>query len=302
MKNRSCHANERISLVVKYRDIESSESRTLGAVEFRLADVLQSTNLTFQQQSPVKTETNEIVIGRLAVKVELGCRGLHFGADFLDAISNPVISASSNHEHELTNKYYEHFPYFVNEDIDTGISHECCKYYYRKMDDLMYETSLYDIHDEHTEDKSGTPSTPINIESRSTSNSQKVNSSRSVEMGLDDLSRNNLRLHQTEEPNVDVDDERLRGLFHIGSINFCSWFVASTTTTAETFLVCRPFWTESALVTEKCQHKTKEENFQLDYLEVGIKIVKNVTKVNQKKTCSKNLKTLFCCTFCSCFL
>lgn len=246
-----------ISLIVRYRDIESSESRIIGSVRVQLADVMQATNLTFQQQCSVKTTTSEILIGRLAIKVELGCRGLHFGEDFLEAISLNTNESGRFDEH------YEHVSHYTDY-IDNRRNHECYNYQH-KMDDLCYETCVYDIHDEQTENKSETPSTPINIESKS-SNSQKVNG-RNLDNDLNDLPDKdlNLRLNKPDELNDD-DDEELVGLFHVGLINYCSWFQS----TSDTFLVCRPFWSESALVTENCQNKTKEDNYQLNYLDVRI--------------------------------
>lgn len=242
-------------MIIRYRDIESSESRTLGTVRFQLADIIQATNLAFHQPCPVKTETSEIIIGRLSLKAELGCRGLHFGADFLDAICS---NTNNIHESEHDNRHYPRYTDY----IDYRQSHECCRYPH-KRDDLFYEQCIYDIHDEQTDNKSETPSTPINIESKS-SNPQKVYG-RNVEKDFQDLPDKelNLQLNKPDELNDDNENE-LKGLFHVGLINYCSWFQSAS----DTYLVCRPFWSESIFGTENCQNKTKEENYQLNYLEV----------------------------------
>lgn len=242
-------------MIIRYRDIESSESRTLGTVRFQLADIIQATNLAFHQPCSVKTATSEIIIGRLSLKAELGCRGLHFGADFLDAISS---NTDNIHESEHDNRHYPRYTDY----IDYRQSHECCRYQH-KRDDLIYEQCIYDIHDEQTDNKSETPSTPINIESKS-SNSQKLYG-RNVEKDFQDLPDKelNLQLNKPDELNDDNENE-LKGLFHVGLINYCSWFESAS----DTYLVCRPFWSESILGTENCQNKTKEENYQLNCLEV----------------------------------
>lgn len=259
-----------ILLTVRYRDIESSESRTLGTARIQLADAIQAVNLTFHQQCPVTTTTSEIIIGRISVKVELGCRGLHFGADFLEAISSNAIDG--NVHSMVTSECCSHLPYSNREYplgtrlserkdcLDSHRSYDWCDYKHR-MGNLFYETCVYDIHDDQHEVKSENPSTPLNIESHSR-NAPRTNG-RNLENIPDDVSDLSHTLGKKDDVSDESSDE-LKGLFHIGEINYCSWYQS----TMDTFLVCRPFWSESALVTENCQNKTNEENYQLNYLEV----------------------------------
>ncbi|XP_055320202.1 C2 domain-containing protein 3 isoform X2 [Sitodiplosis mosellana] len=272
IKSRSSYANGIISLIVRYRDIESSESRTLGTAQIQLADVIQAANLTFRQQCPVTTTISEIIIGRLSVKVELGCRGLHFGADFLEAISSNAIDGPvhsvvasecyshlqySNREYPLSARLSE-----GRECLDSHKSYEWRDYKHR-VGDLFYENCAYDIHDDQTGDRSDNPSTPLNLDLQS-NNSQRKNG-RNVENIGDDTSGRDVThaLGNVDDMSDDAGDA-LNGLFHIGQINYCSWYQS----TADTFLVCRPFWSDSALVTENCPNKTNEENYQLNYLEL----------------------------------
>lgn len=275
IKSRNSYANGLISLIVRYRDIESSESRTLGTARIQLADVIQASNLTLCQQCPVTTTTSEIIIGRISVKVELGCRGLHFGADFLEAISSTAIDGNvhssvmaseccnhlqySNREYPLSTRLSDGIQY-----LDSHKSNKWCDHRHI-MGDLFYETCIYDIHgDQTTENKSDNPSTPLNLDSHS-NNAQRTNG-RNVENIGDNLSSRELNhaLGKVNEMADDDTDDKLNGLFHIGQINYCSWYQSTT----DTFLVCRPFWSESALVTDNCSNKTNEENYQLNYLEV----------------------------------
>lgn len=291
IKSRSSYANGLISLVVRYRDIESSESRTLGTARIQLADVIQASNLTLGQQCPVTTATSEIIIGRLSVKVELGCRGLHFGADFLEAISSTAMDGNvhaaavaseccnhlqySNREYPLSARLSDGIEY-----LDSHRSHEWCDQRHRR-DDLFYETCIYDIHgDQTTEDKSDNPSTPLNLDSHS-NNAQRTNG-RSAENIGDNVSGRELNhaLGKADEMAHDDADDKLNGLFHIGQINYCSWYQS----TSDTFLVCRPFWSESALVTDNCPNKTNEENYQLNYLEVRfLLLIRNWLSKDRKR-------------------
>lgn len=261
-------------MVVRYRDIESSESKALGTAKIQLADVIQSANLTFQQQCPVKTMTNEIIIGRLLIRVQLGCRGLHFGADFLEAISLNVIDDCVHSA--VSSECYSNCPYSNREyTLNTRLSNDrkcldsqkISKWHDHKhrINELLYETCVHDNHDDQTENKSDNPSTPLSIESHS-NDTQRTNG-RNVGNMMDGMSDRDLAhaLEKVDETNDDDMGDGLEGLFHIGQINYCSWYQS----TLDTFLVCRPFWiTDSALVTEKCQNKTNEGNYQLNYLEV----------------------------------
>lgn len=243
---------------IRYRDIGSSASHSLGTARFQLANVVQATNLTFQQHCPVRIASNEIIVGRLLIKAELGCRGLHFGGDFLEAISlNSVDVNKPSLPSEYCNQYSQ-YPEYLD-------SYKGYEYYEpdHKRGDLFYETCLYDIHDEPTEDKSENPSTPLNLATHS-GNAQEMNGNKLNNI-VDEMSDKDLshRLGKADELADDTENE-LKGLFHIGQINYCSWYQSSS----DTFLVCRPFWTDLALVTENCQNKSKDENYQLNYLEV----------------------------------
>lgn len=268
-----------ISLAIRYRDIESSASQTLGTARFQLADVVQATNLSFQKQCRVSTITGDIVIGRISIKVELGCRGLHFGGDFLDAIIGNCSNINANRcqspIYQLSNQYFDGHPNHA-EYLDSCRDYEWRKYE-RKMDDLFYETCLYDIHDEQPDDKSDPQSRPLNTEAHS-NDAQKMNGKNLANIANKITDKDLIHgLCKSDELSDDGGNE-LKGLFHIGQINYCSWYQS----TSETFLVCRPFWIDSALVTDNCQNKTKEENYQLNYLEVSPKTT--AIKVDTLKT------------------
>lgn len=254
---------------MNYCDIESSESRVLGTARIHLDDIIKATNLTFQQQCPVTTLANGIIIGRILVKVELGCRGLHFGADFLEAISSNAIDGNT-----VWNDYCSHFsndnPDYFNRQCEVdeeksyfessrkydGYEHE------HRLDYGHYHSCVYDVHDEQTENKSNTPSTPMNIESQS-SNAQKLNGANSDNVADEPTNKDFIHgSSNVDELNDDAENE-LKGLFYVGQINCCSWYQSIE----ETFLVCRPFWVDAALVTDNCLDKTKDETYQLNYLE-----------------------------------
>lgn len=131
----------------------------------------------------------------------------------------------------------------------------------------MTDLHAYDIHDEQTEEKSQTPSAPPLTPN--TQNSAQINGSNASSTSgggtQNDGNEHSLKLNEMDELSSETDENTLKGLFHVGQINYCSWYQS----TAETFLVCRPFWiADTALVTENCTHKLHEENYQLNYLEV----------------------------------
>lgn len=271
IKSRNSYANGIISLTVNYCDIESSESRILGTARIHLDDIMEATNLTFHQQCPVTTPTNGIIIGRILAKIELGCRGVHFGADFLEAISSNAIGSSNT----LWNDYYSHCSnsnqdhlYRQCKDAEEKTNLKSYRKYEdyeheHRLNDLLYHSCVYDVHDEQTENKSNTPSTPMNIVPQS-SNAQKLNGA-NIENVTDELTNEDFThgSSNVDELNDDVENE-LNGLFYIGQMNYCSWYQSIE----ETFLVCRPFWMDAALVTDNCLDKTKDETYQLNYLEL----------------------------------
>lgn len=282
IKSRSAYANGRISLLVSYRDIESSVAQTLGTAQFQLADIIHATNFAFQQQCPVTIASSEIICGRIEIKAELGCRGLHFGADFLEAISIDSVNAS-NLPMRPSVDTADDYCYNYNQ------THHCClrqsnngntndRYEWCSNSlwyDDMHDLHAYDIHDEQTEDKAQAPSaTPLNANTQSSAqmNGNNATQTSSIDGGggggaQNDGNEHSLKLNQMDELSSDADENTLKGLFHVGQINYCSWYQSPADT--DTFLVCRPFWiADTALVTENCPCKRLEENSQLNYLEV----------------------------------
>lgn len=260
-------------LTVRYRDIESSESHTLGTARVQLADVIQASNLTFHQQCiPVTTTTSQIIIGRISLKIELGCRGLHFGSDFLEAISS---NAFDEQIHSMPTKFCNRLPRLAteyssltNRHDDEALylnSHDSYDWFYHKerLGHLFYETCVSDIHDNQTDEKSDSSSTLINIGLHS-NDTQKTNGKKKE--NIPDEQPDKQPTHELGEMDgrQDENGDELKGLFHIGQINYCD----GSQLTTNNFLVCRPFWSDSALVTENCKNKTNEENYQLNYLEV----------------------------------
>lgn len=280
LKSRSACANGRISLIVQYRDIESHVAQTLGTAQFQLADIISATNFAFRQQCPVTIACSEIICGRLSINVELGCRGLHFGADFLEAISMDSINhINTNWRHSIPVTDNDEDCYNYNRCRNYhDVAHHCClsnnnnsKHSECRSNGLwyddMHDLCTYNIHDEPTETQtpSGTPlnttqpQNPLNPMQMPESNDSNSDGAQN------DGNEHSPKLNQMDTLSSDVDENTLKGLFHVGQINYCSWYQ----TTAETFLVCRPFWTaDTALLTENCQHKIREENYQLNYLEV----------------------------------
>lgn len=254
--------------MIRYRDIESCASQILGTARFQLADVIEANNFTYQQHCPVKMATTEIIVGKLTIKAELGCRGLHFGADFLEAIS---LKSLDIHKQRLCNDFYD--PYQHCSPFSTNLLYQNkgynCYEYDLQSSDLFHETYLNDIHDEKPEDKSENPSTPLNMETH-LNNAQKINGNKLDKM-TDEMANKDVSHELSKSDELpDESENELKGLLHIGQINYCSWYQS----VLDTFLVCRPFWTDLVLVTESCQNKTRDENYQLNYLEVLVYLIR----------------------------
>lgn len=82
-----------ITFVIWFRSAKMQHSEMIGTSSVRFMDVLNANNnFTLNNRCAIRTTTGHIVVGLLDTKIEVGCRGIHFGVDFLDAISiEPTI-------------------------------------------------------------------------------------------------------------------------------------------------------------------------------------------------------------------
>lgn len=239
-----------VCLTFWYRDIVSNRSRYFGLTKILLADIIQGTELTYKRQCPVQTSSGGVIVGAVMIKIELGCRELHFGSEYIDAISTTksIRELPLNIESDVAHSVPLREPrsYFNTNDCDAFLRHQI------QMDQLMVRSC---VHDEHTNRNCGNPSTPA--ESNSHSNQSHHNRQQSMNSGS---SNNSHALGFNESPAIP--DDTLQGLFYVGQ---CS----SLRPIGETLLVCRPFWSNDVLVTESYRTR-REDNCYLNYLEASV--------------------------------
>lgn len=77
-----------LKFFVWHRPFGQSDSNLLGIAYVKFSDVCEAPDYTLVQNVPVLSKDGTIAIGSLHFEISLGCRGLHFGVDFLDAITS----------------------------------------------------------------------------------------------------------------------------------------------------------------------------------------------------------------------
>lgn len=242
-----------VCLTFWYRDINSNRSRYFGLTKILLADVIQSTNFTYKRQCPIRTSSGGVIVGAVMIKIELGCRELHFGSEYIDAMSmtKSIHELPLNFEAEVDGHYdqsREPCSYYNEIECDALLHHQL------QMDQLMVRSC---VHDEHTNRNSGNP--PTSAESNSHSNHSHHN--RQQSMNSRQQSMTNSHAMKSNDSSA-ISDDTLQGLFYVGQ---CS----SMRPIGETLLICRPFWSNDVLVTETYRSRP-EDTCYLNYLEVGV--------------------------------
>lgn len=101
------------------------------------------------------------------------------------------------------------------------------------------------------------------------SNTHQSTSSKESKDILNHQSNETSNVFELGETNARTDgaQDTLEGLFHIGNIKFCN---SQHHLLSNTFLVCKPFWLDGALLTEHFMIDNTENNQHLNYLEVSI--------------------------------
>lgn len=243
-----------VHLTYWYRDVISNRSRYFGLTKIPLADIMQGTDFTYKRQCPIRTSQGGVIVGAVMVKIELGCRELHFGSDYINAMSmtKSIHTFPLNFEAEVASLGPLQEPCSYNNEIDCDafVRHQL------QMEQLMVRSCVHD--EQHTDRNTGNASIPaesISHSSQSHQNQQQLMNSR-----LSGLSNNNHALGMNDSPAMP--DDTLQGLFYVGQ---CS----SLQPISETLLICRPFWTNDVLVTESYRSR-REDNCYLNYLEVSV--------------------------------
>lgn len=254
------HATDGLSLIVWYRDAQMKQSQIIGGAHVPLRDVLKSNDFTLTKRYSVRTTTSNIVLGMLTLKLELGCRGVHFGSEYMEAISlDPEDVESDGHRFQPSPFYHRNITGHHGTCADFCAN--CCKLreHEAKIDDMILDACVYDAHDDHSNEKLTSPSTIGDGQSNGSSGMRNSNGTNG-KFGRDDDTfglNNDGASNQLDDPNLGLS---LSGLFYVGLINFDR----SRPRLGDTFLICRSFWTSDAVImTENCGNNI------LNFLEVS---------------------------------
>lgn len=108
------------------------------------------------------------------------------------------------------------------------------------------------------------------------SNTHQSTSSKESKDILNHQSNETNNVFELGETNARTDgaQDTLEGLFHIENIKLCS---SQHHLLSNTFLVCKPFWLDSALLTDNFMIDNTENNQHLNYLEVCILKVEKIS-------------------------
>lgn len=215
-----------ITFKVWFRQLGEKQSQTFGIAVVRVRDIVKSPNLKYVAKCSVTI--GDIVLGTLFVRLELGTRGLHFGRDFLEAIS-------LNKENLL------------DEDCEL-ISVERDHRQFVEQITSKQKTPRTCIHDTNEANQSGGGG------GQSAKGNQKQAEPLAVGNHRELSVRHAFNNNENNEHLVNVENRfssaaqstLLHGLIYIGSIFRFQRHVPST---IDTYLVIRAFWSDSAITT-----------------------------------------------------
>lgn len=223
----------------------------LGTTTIKLNDIVRTTDFTYKHIHAIRMEKSNIIIGQIAIQIELGCREKQFGAGFVDNVllnTNICCDDYMNYFSDTNGNQRVH--YSPRTEI-----HE----HNKKIDDMILDDcNVYDAHEAPTNEKQGKSTTSSGIDSNKSTNQQmNLNSTKNFKsQNIEDNQAENINeSHRGCEELSSV----LNGLFHVGLINYSGLEQPDS----EIFLVCHPFWSDNVLMTEKASNNT------FNYLEVS---------------------------------
>lgn len=216
--------------------------------------MLTAPNVTYNKVCPVTSATAYIVLGTLHVQLSLGCRGIHFGAEFVDAVAG-----------QKENFAYDPFEDDERRQLDSVQCQQpsfrpaccccCCVTEFRKA------ANPKNCHHDDPNASSGTATTSTTAQSSETSDP--ATTTRSSNATVDNLAANSgSKCVGITEPILETNESQLLcGLLYIGSL----FHLQKQTNVSDQighFIVCRGFWQEDATATSMC------ENNVFNFLEV----------------------------------
>lgn len=211
-------------------------------------------NFTYTKLCPVTSTTAYIVLGTLHIQLSLGCRGIHFGAEFMDA----VAGQKENFAYEDDNGRSRQLDFLQCQQpsFRPACCGCCCITESRKA------VNPRNCHHDDPNASSGTPTTPSTAQS--SGSSDPTTTTRSSNCPVDNAAANSGgKCVGIAEPNLETNESQLLcGLLYIGSL----FHLQKQTNVSDQighFIVCRGFWQEDATATSMC------ENNVFNFLEVN---------------------------------
>lgn len=275
-----------IQFIVWSRECGTKLSQLLGTATVQLSDVLTAPNVTYTKVCPVTSTTAYIVLGTLHVQLSLGCRGIHFGAEFMDAIAGQKENIAYDPFEDEDGRRLD-FIQCQQPSFQPPCRCCCCVNESRKA------ANPKNCHHDDPKASSGMATTSTTSQSSGSSNPTSTTRSNNTNVEMVAANSGSKCIHITEPNQETGESQLLCGLLYIGSL----FHLQKQTNVSDQighFIVCRGFWQEDATSTSMC------ENNVFNFLEVCIisysQILENFSRISSKLNATFKFGIRFSCT------
>lgn len=218
-----------ITFKIWFRELGQKQSQTFGIAMIRVRDIIESHHFTYKAKCSVTA--GDILLGSLAVNLELGTRGLHFGRDFIEAITFNKENRLDHDDMELITN--------LRQNIKTNFTPRCCNH------DSNDGQSSNGSNNKSNENEQTAGQSTLHVTDQRQQSHERANNNDTDEQIVNVENR---LTSGTEQATL------LQGLLYIGSIFNLKSQSFEDETKVNTFMVIRAFWgDESPLVTGNCE-------------------------------------------------
>lgn len=218
----------------------------LGSSVIKLEELVTN-RFTCYKRCPVRLASDDILLGMLTVRLELGARGLHFGAELIDALlldkENVSISSSSS-ENDLQAPCWSFKPFQKCPTVPVGYSHFHCK-------PLTCSQDQQGAAPNASKDMSPTEDSPAPTGSRSNPSQPQEPSQESGPKAMD-----------VQEELTENSNNLLHGVLHLGQLKD-----VPTIAKGGYFLIAHGFWsdTDNPVLTTELSQDRKSFNYLITF-------------------------------------
>lgn len=229
---------------VWHRPFGQKTSQLLGECNIKFSDIFEAPDYTLIQNTPVLSKTGSIVIGSLHLEISLGCNGLHFGIDFLDAISS--------HKENIVDPFNEfdiyNFNNRYNDNYQIPVTNQVCCRASKFVRQIVGPT--YQADDKQTNQVVSSVSV-----AQQTDAEQDFSVGGKHDRNHQDNNQNNDDKHfLAMKPSSDSTESNiLHGLLYIGSISHTQAPSVALDNIGY-FIICRSFWKDDVTATAMCEN------------------------------------------------